>query len=408
MRAISANGGDWQAGAIQAHGHVQLYGWGGLMVLGIGLHFLPRLMSVSVVRSRLAWFVLGFLSAGLMLRAIAEPILSATPSGHPRTCATMGLVLSATLELIGVAIAVWLIGSFFRQWRSGSRSAPSPGVAALIAIAFTSLIAAMLVNLIGAVETSTKSTSIIPFWADDSSVMLGLVGFLTSISLAMSARLFPLYVQTWLPRERWLRLAALMMLAALVAKTVGISAGKPSIDGAGEILLSGALALAIVALNTFRPRRQLPRRRVRIFTSPLQLHIVTAYLWLATTAVFALSRGISMIGFDVWNVPSDAERHALGAGFVTLLILGVGSEMLPGLARERSRRPGLHWATLILANAAAISRVVPLLFPTLNGQLAPAIMSGAGLLGALAIGIFVANSPIRFRVKDLDEGSLIF
>src|SRR5437868_4750150 len=33
----------WRFPAAQAHGHVQVFGWAGLLVLGVGLHFLPRL-----------------------------------------------------------------------------------------------------------------------------------------------------------------------------------------------------------------------------------------------------------------------------------------------------------------------------------------------------------------------------
>src|SRR3954454_21212899 len=33
----------WPVPAAQAHGHVQLFGWAGLLILGVGLHLLPRL-----------------------------------------------------------------------------------------------------------------------------------------------------------------------------------------------------------------------------------------------------------------------------------------------------------------------------------------------------------------------------
>jgi len=397
LRAVSSRQGDWQAGAIQAHGHVQLFGWGGLMVLGVALHFLPRLLSARLDHPRLPWLVLWLMCGGLLLRVVAGPVLSTTSSAL-HAWAAGGLMLSAVCELTAVTIVVVLIATFFGRWRPRARNIPSLAVTALIGIAFTSLGAAMLINLIGAIETWTMSTSIIPFWADDATITLALTGFLTGVSLAMSARLFPLYVQTRLPRERLLRLAALALAAGLVLNCIGISTNSRLADGMGEILLAVSVTCAIVALNVFHSRRQLPRRRVRVLTDALQLHVVTAYLWLAVTALFEGLRGANQIGMSVWNPPLDAQRHALGAGFVTVLILGVGSEMLPGLARQGLRRPGLRWGTLVLANFAALARAIPLLVPSTNCQMSSAIMSGAGLLGAVAIGLFLLNVRPRIRV----------
>ncbi len=298
LRSISEDGGSWSSGATQAHGHVQLFGWGGLTVLGIGLHFLPRLMSVQLTRSRVPWLILGFLSAGLLLRAVAGPTVSAAPRGDLRAWAMRGLLLSASLELIAVLIAICMVGALFRRWFVGSRTVPSRGVASLIVLAFTSLGAAMLINVIGTIDASTSSLTIVPFWADDSTVMLGLVGFLTSISIAMSARLFPLYAQTYLPRERWLRVTVLLLLAGIIGRGAGIISGARSVTGAGEILLAGAMICAIVTLNVFQKRRQLPRRRVRIVTNPLQLHIVSAYIWLAVAAICGLLHGANLLGAE--------------------------------------------------------------------------------------------------------------
>jgi hypothetical protein len=38
------------ASHVQTHGHVQLVGWAGLMIMGISLHFIPRLAGVPLAR----------------------------------------------------------------------------------------------------------------------------------------------------------------------------------------------------------------------------------------------------------------------------------------------------------------------------------------------------------------------
>src|SRR5215469_5671259 len=43
IQALELPMGLWWPAVVQTHGHVQLFGWAGLLVLGVALHFLPRL-----------------------------------------------------------------------------------------------------------------------------------------------------------------------------------------------------------------------------------------------------------------------------------------------------------------------------------------------------------------------------
>ena len=61
-RAFSVPLGAWWEAAAQAHGHLQLYGWAGLFVLGVALHFLPRLRGTPLAGARLVPWLLGILS----------------------------------------------------------------------------------------------------------------------------------------------------------------------------------------------------------------------------------------------------------------------------------------------------------------------------------------------------------
>ncbi|HBY97481.1 MAG TPA: hypothetical protein DEP84_26665, partial [Chloroflexi bacterium] len=64
-------GGGWLA-LVQAHGHVQLFGWAGLFILGVGLYFLPRLRGVPLAQPERVPWVAAALIAGISLRALAQ------------------------------------------------------------------------------------------------------------------------------------------------------------------------------------------------------------------------------------------------------------------------------------------------------------------------------------------------
>src|SRR5215217_5108794 len=90
--------GLWWVAAVQAHGHIQLFGWGGMFALGIGLYFLPRLRgcpapSVRAIRTA-AWL----LGGGLALRALSQPTVAASEPGSLRAIAGGALMLSGLLE----------------------------------------------------------------------------------------------------------------------------------------------------------------------------------------------------------------------------------------------------------------------------------------------------------------------
>src|ERR1051326_5355132 len=79
-RAFSTPLGAWWEAMAQAHGHLQLFGWAGLFVLGVAFHFLPRLRGTPLARARLTPWMLGALVTGLVLRAVCQPLLTSSPN----------------------------------------------------------------------------------------------------------------------------------------------------------------------------------------------------------------------------------------------------------------------------------------------------------------------------------------
>ena len=60
---------------IQIHGHLQLMGWAGLFVIGISLHFIPRLSSAPISQPRWISVLLWLIGLGLLLRLVCHSTL---------------------------------------------------------------------------------------------------------------------------------------------------------------------------------------------------------------------------------------------------------------------------------------------------------------------------------------------
>jgi uncharacterized protein involved in response to NO len=123
--------------------------------------------------------------------------------------------------------------------------------------------------------------------------------------------------------------------------------------------------------------------------------MLSAYLWLLVVIALLVLGGLEALGVAGIAVDPDAERHALGAGFVTLLILGVGAFLLPGMTGRRRLSWGLLWTTGACANVAAVLRVAPVALPgLLPGASAAGAVAASGLLGLVALVLFGINVVI--------------
>ena len=104
--------GTWWAALVQTHGHLQLFGWAGLFVVGVALYFLPRLRGAPLAWPALLPWVLGVLISSLILRFLSQPLLVVTGW----FLWALLLVLSGVLEALALpAILLMLVHTTLRR-----------------------------------------------------------------------------------------------------------------------------------------------------------------------------------------------------------------------------------------------------------------------------------------------------
>ncbi|MCC6943108.1 MAG: NnrS family protein, partial [Thermomicrobiales bacterium] len=325
----------WIASA-QVHGHAQLFGFAVLMVIGVALHFLPRLAGGSTVSSRSGTVALGLLVGGILLRTAAALFL-ANDSTPNRIDQLQWLLLAGiVLELAGVVTAGMAIGRALDLGRSRSRDAFA-SILPLAFIAIAALVLALLIDAYAAGRMIGTPFQVMPAREVELSQFLIQYGTLLAISLAMSARLFPLYIRTPLISKNAVTVVAARLAGGLVAGGTGIWTASGRVDAAGRGLLCAAAMVAIWNLGLLGRRRPLPRQQRLTIAEPLQWFVATAYGWLAVALITGWVGALGAAGVVDVTVPSSMSRHAFGAGFVTLLILGVGQSLLPGFAKATVR-----------------------------------------------------------------------
>lgn len=381
------SGPQWQLDA-QGHGHAEVFGWAGMLVLGVGYHFLPRLRGTPLALPRLAAASFSVLVVGLAARVL----LQSSPA--LRISAAL-LPASSAAELSGVTLALIVLGRTFAAGPPVAARAGYAGVRPFVVVAFASLWLSLALDLLGLLVQAGNSPNALSAWAHIASLDVAFTGFLVPIGVAMSVRTFPLYFRARLPDQRMLRLGLGLSVAGLGLRLLGRLAGMPELVGVSEV--AGGLALAGLAQGTmiFAARRPAARADVRRQgADPTELLAIAAYVWLAVAALTLGANGLGDLGILAGWGSADAVRHALGAGYVTLLIFGVGARLLPGFANRPLRAGRLVWATLAFGLLAALLRVGPRLVTVGHAEV---LLAGAGLFGALAVAAFWWNVPATAR-----------
>ena len=390
---------------IQTHGHLQLIGWTGLFIIGVSLYFFPR-MSHNPVGVGKQNAILGLLSVGLVLRFVVHnitPYVILTAWFEPLNWV---IFLSGIMEWLGVLVYIIVL---LRSMTAGSAGArlKLETIRPLLLMTFAGWILYTTVQVTLLFDMVRTGELVLDSSWNALSVTAFIYLVLLPVCFAVSIRTFPLYLR--LPVVRW----SVPAFAGIYFISVLLQLGwflQPSVY-AGIILKNILILWFIWKLDLFSG---LKRLRTFFRKEPEIVHretarekypdydewgrfewlIRSAFLWLAVGAILELVSGISFVFNLAIYINSDAVRHLVVLGFVTLLIFGMAPRMIPGFIHvKKIAYPGLVTGTFWLGNMAVVFRVFPIL---VRGKIPWEPVLGAmygwsGVIGMAAILLLAVN-----------------
>ncbi len=407
--------GLWWVALVQAHGHIQLFGWAGFMVLGVGFHFLPRLRGTPLAFPRLSPWLFTLLGGGLVLRVLSQPLLALAAPGD--LLWQMLLAGAGLAEFVG---ASGMVGLLFLTLRRGPSLASRPALQAVLPYAVVGLLCfwlALTLNAVEGVRLLLMGQALFPGQIDLTITELGLFGFLVPVALGMAVRVLPLYLglRPLSARVLWPVFSSYVVglaLSLLALWMDGSDALAGVFQGSAALLLGSSLCTFIAFQGLLLPQRwrrlMVPAVQTKQVSRPARPYSVaqgndraafgpfgwlirSAFGWLALAALALCIDGAVQLAAGDAPISEDAIRHATTVGFVMLLIFGVGQRLLPGFAGSKLLSPRLVTATLWLGSAAAFLRVLPVLLspllsdPGFSGLLSTLLSVGFGCSGPLAL-----------------------
>ena len=367
--ALGVPRGLWYLTAIQTHSVALLMGWGGAMILGVGLHFLPRLRGVKLFRPAWAGLLFWGLTLGLGGR-IAGQLLLATldvpVSNSLIDWLNMAVAGGVTLQTVSVISLLILLAITFRAGRPLKENEGFRQILPLLAVAGGALGLAQLAWCGGVMQNlmTKQSLALLPTAPSGMAADLMLCGFVPAVSLAMSARLFPLTFRTRLANSRGLFVAAGLLAIGIILSLLETRLSA-SLAGWAAVFQAAGLLCGTFSVRIFHSRKPTSRTTTanRIRRDPAAVGVVTAYIWASVAAIFLLLQALPAAGLPipVQLTESNLSRHAIGVGFMTLLIVSVGWKMLPGFAGRQPHGRGLLWCTVFSGSLTAFLRILPAL-----------------------------------------------
>lgn len=368
---------------INAHGHAQIFGWVGLFVMGFAYQAFPRFKHTVLALpgwARASWWMM---VAGVVGRSVGEPLDEALP--------WMGSLAIAAAWMEAAAIGMFL-AIILATWRSAEKGLEfydyyilaALGWFAVQAVAEAVYLAATL-----AVAGREELLSLVSTW-QGAIREAQIHGFALLMILGVSQRLLHHFYGLPAPNRR-LSLAALVCLNLAVVGEItglvmmrGIGRGWAGLWYGSAVLLSAAVVALLWNWRIFTRPGEPDRSLKFIRAAYVWLLISLGMLVLLPAYQFGLlprlaSAGTAAAGFS--HAYYGAIRHAITVGFISLMIVGVASRVVPTLNGVDGRRLTPLWGVFLLLNTGCALRV---LMQTLT-DLTPHAFVVTGISGLLEV-----------------------
>ncbi|MBZ0159932.1 MAG: hypothetical protein K8G79_07340 [bacterium] len=382
---------------IQTHGHLQLIGWVGVFIMGISLHFIPRLASFPLPHPERMNRILWLMVPGLLLRAVGGAVLVSFEGSPIFVPLSWLVVVSGALEGSAIVLYVLLLIETMRGSDKARRLPALSAVKPYFVMMAVGWVLYACLNLFLVLHMALSGTSTVDTAWNEFAITIFMSLVLLPVAFALSVRLFPLYLA--LPAPDWpvygVGCVYLLAVCLQVIPTAPSLAGlAPDVTrrvvALGMLMKGGVILWFVWQLDLLTRRRPLGRHARFLDTGPdrpptrpglpdygefgrFERLVYAAYTWLVLAAfVELLSGAATLLGYSI-PISTDAIRHMYLLGFITHLVFGASVRMLPGfIKRKRVASTVLVDATFWLGGTATVCRVIPLLSPSWFFDLLPA------------------------------------
>ncbi len=377
---------------ILAHANSQLYGWIGFFVMGFALQQHAPSLARATLFHQLAWGSLALTALAIVLRFVAEPMLQSNrefwlPIG----------VVSGVLQIVAVGLFIFNIA--YTRHRNGAglvwqRQFVYASISWLMAVS----IAEPFVFAHTHQLDRTSSIMFVARWypALRETQFLGFVAMMIfGVALVKLHSCFgvrePIAALARAGFALWTTGLLVRMIGWLFTFERQFEPGSQAMYFSGGVMIAIAAILLVVASRVFEPLRE-----------DLRSHkfVRGSFAWLIIAGLLVIWEPfhLRMIGSDFSHAYTGAIRHAVTVGFISQMILGVGSHVVSRMNDLDEKALTSLCSVFILINVGNSARVsLEIATDFTPAAYAPMGITGFVELSGLAIWVYHVVRPMLVR-----------
>jgi len=367
---------------IQAHGHAQIYGWVGLCIMGFSLYIVPRVKNTELRFRAFATVCYLFATAGVILHTVVQPL--------PYKSLRFLLPTSAILECIAIILFILIVlrtilaskekaGIFDKFFKAG--------------IIWLFISTCMNMGMI--CYLYKRGLNEIPRSFFSPYVHLYLFGFVLMFIFAVNIRTVYAFLDIKPVREKAVNLTFwIMNICIPIYFAAHFFADKNAVafrlSQAVVFPIGFALLTFIFGLRVFE--RSTKELQDVVMDRSYAKTIRTAYLWLIVSAGILFVMPFLGHGTEMQKRFHGSLNHALTVGFITMMIIGYASKMIPTFKGINMHSIRLSNITFILLNTGCFLRVFSQILVGIHGKKVFYVTMGtSGWFELVALSLFGYN-----------------
>ena len=378
---------------VQTHGHAQLFGWVGLCIIGFAYYIVPRVKNVELKYREFTTTSFWLIVTGTVIRIFAQPYANETTN--------ILLPISGLLEFMAVALFAFIILSTVLA----SQEKKEPYDKFIMAGVIWFLVCSIM-NFIMDGFMFFTNTNEIPRTFYSPFVHVFLLGFAFMFIFAVNIRTVYAFLDVGTARVRAVNTTFWMLNLTIPVYFIANSFNYNSpfllkVSYLTIYLVAFSVLLFVYGIRIFeKSTRELDDV---VMDRSYSKTIRTAYVWLII--------GMLILGakpfFKAFSEPQylfhGAANHAIAVGFVTLMIIGYASKMVPTFKGVGMHSIRLADLSFYLINIGCFLRVSTQIMIGLSNDSYYSLIWFSGWIELAAIGIFGYNVWKTMNAEDEDE-----
>jgi hypothetical protein len=341
---------------LEAHGHTQVYGWVGLFIMGVSYFALPRFWNATLYKALMVHMSFFPMVIGISLVFLSRHLLLL---GDYLPFRAMG-VIGSVVETAAIVLFIYILAKTYRS----VQGRPFEVYEGYFFAGYAWFLLQALIFIGTMVYLARTGTNTIPRAVEQPLLHLQIMGFACMVILGILTKTLPVFLGIREPDRTINFWVFLLLNSSIFLRVTSVSLKEiyPLNPLFGQVfLLAGCMEGLAVLLFFFNLRLHrvgelesgAPRKDFRKF-------IKAALFWFFVAEAGFLGFNLYQFntGQEVSYAMFGAYRHAIFVGFISMMIVGCASKMIPmSLGTQLYSYRALFW-TFIFFNLGSTLRVV--------------------------------------------------